>query len=142
MKFMRGFTFFYAVNLYGTPPLTLSTDYTINNTIGNSTSDALYKQILDDLKAAQASLPDNVYVDANGVTVTDRVRPNKQTATAMLARVYLYMRDWKNAEEQASLVIGSANYTLVNNLNQVFLKGSRETIWALQPTSQTYLTHH
>jgi hypothetical protein len=139
MKFMRGFTFFYAVNLYGTPPLTLSTDYTINNTIGNSTSDALYKQILDDLKAAQASLPDNVYVDANGVTVTDRVRPNKQTATAMLARVYLYMRDWKNAEEQASLVIGSANYTLVNNLNQVFLKGSRETIWALQPTSQTYL---
>lgn len=138
MKFLRGFIFFYALNLYGTPPLTLSTDYTVNNVIGNSTADALNKQILDDLKAAQPALPDN-YVDANGATVTDRIRPNKLTATAMLAREYLYLRDWKNAEEQASAVIASANYTLVSNLNQVFLKGSRETIWALQPTSLTYL---
>jgi hypothetical protein len=139
MKFLRGFIFFYALNLYGTPPLTLSTDYTVNNTIGNSTQDALYKQILDDLKAAQGSLADNVYVDANGNTVTDRIRPNKQTATAMLARVYLYMRDWKNTEDQASAVIGSSSYTLVGDLNQAFLKGSRETIWALQPTSLLYL---
>ncbi|MEO3408107.1 RagB/SusD family nutrient uptake outer membrane protein [Mucilaginibacter sp. CAU 1740] len=138
VKFLRGFIFFYAQNLYGTPPLTISTDYTINNVIGNSTTDALNKQILDDLKAAQAALPDN-YVDANGAKVTDRVRPNKLTATAMLAREYLYLRDWKNAEDQAGTVITSSNYNLVNDLNQVFLKGSKETIWALQPTSLTYL---
>ncbi|AYL96480.1 RagB/SusD family nutrient uptake outer membrane protein [Mucilaginibacter celer] len=141
VKFLRGFIFFYALNLYGTPPLTLSTDYTINNTIGNSTPDALYKQIINDLKAAQAALADNIYVDANGATVTDRVRPNKQTASAMLARVYLYMRDWKNAEDEATSVLGSATYTLLpqQNISQVFLKGSRETIWALQPTSLVYL---
>jgi hypothetical protein len=57
----------------------------------------------------------------------------------MLARVYLYLRDWKNAEEQATAVIGNSNYALVTNLNQVFLKGSHETIWALQPTSVTNL---
>ena len=139
VKFLRAYIYFYAVNLYGTPPLTTSDDYTVNNVLPNSTPDAIYKQIVQDLIDAQAALADNVYVDASGNTVTDRVRPNKQVASAMLARVYLYLKDWKNAETQASSVISNANYTLVANLNQVFLKASKETLWALQPVSQLYL---
>jgi len=141
VKFIRGFIYFYAVNLYGTPPLTTTDDYTVNNVIGNSTSAAIYAQIIQDLTDAQNSLADNTYVDAAGSTVTDRVRPNKQTASAMLARVYLYMKDWKNAEAQASLVIANSNYVLLTkaNISQVFLKGSKETIWALQPVSTFYL---
>jgi hypothetical protein len=139
VKFLRAYIYFYAVNLYGTPPLTTSDDYTVNNVLANSTSDAIYKQIVQDLTDAQAALADNVYVDAGGNTVTDRIRPNKQVASAMLARVYLYLKDWKNAETQASSVISNANYTLVGNLNQVFLKASKETLWALQPVSQLYL---
>jgi hypothetical protein len=137
VKFIRGFIYFYAVNLYGTPPLTTTDDYTVNNIIGNSTASAIYAQIIQDLTDAQSSLPDNVYVDASGTTVPDRVRPNKQTASAMLARVYLYMQDWKNAEAQASSVIASSNYVLLPaaNINQVFLRGSKETIWALQPVT-------
>lgn len=139
VKFIRGFIYFYAVNLYGTPPLTTTDDYTVNNTIGNSAPSAIYAQIIQDLTDAQNSLADNIYVDASGSTVTDRVRPNKQTASAMLARVYLYTKDWANAEAQASSVIASSNYTLVTNLSQVFLKASKETIWALQPVSTLYL---
>jgi hypothetical protein len=138
VKFIRGFIYFYAVNLYGTPPLTTTDDYTVNNTIGNSTPSAIYAQIIQDLTDAQNSLANNNYVDASGSTVTDRVRPNKQTASAMLARVYLYMKDWKNAEAQASSVIASSAYSMVTDLNQVFLKGSKETIWALQPVSTLY----
>lgn len=139
VKFLRAYIYFYAVNLYGTPPLTTSDDYTVNNVLPNSTPDAIYKQIVQDLTDAQGALADNVYVDASGNTVTDRIRPNKQVASAMLARVYLYLKDWKNAETQASSVIGNANYTLVGNLNQVFLRASKETLWALQPVSQLYL---
>lgn len=139
LKFFRGFIYFYAVNLYGTPPLTTTDDYQNNNTLSNSTTDAVYAQILQDLNDAKAGLPDNVYVDASGVTVTDRVRPNKQVAAAMLARVYLYLQNWKSAENEASELIGNAKYTLVKDLNQVFLKGSAETIFALQPVSKTYL---
>jgi len=139
VKFIRAFIYFYAVNLYDTPPLTTTDDYTVNNTIGNSTPSAIYAQIIQDLTDAQNSLADNTYVDASGSTVADRVRPNKQTASAMLARVYLYMKDWKNAEAQASSVIASSNYALVTNLGQVFLKASNETIWALQPISTLYL---
>lgn len=139
VKFLRAYIYFYAVNLYGTPPLTTTNDYTVNNVLPNSTPDAIYKQIIQDLTDAQAALADNVYVDASGNTVTDRIRPNKQVASAMLARVYLYLKDWKNAETQASSVISNANYTLVGNLNQVFLRASKETLWALQPVSQLYL---
>jgi hypothetical protein len=139
LKFLRAYVYFYAVNLYGTPPLTTSDDYTVNNVLANSPPDAIYKQIVQDLTDAQAALADNVYVDASGNTVTDRIRPNKQVASAMLARVYLYLKDWKNAETQASSVISNTNYTLVSNLNQVFLKASKETLWALQPVSQLYL---
>jgi hypothetical protein len=139
LKFFRAYIYFYAVNLYGTPPLTLTDDYTVNNVIANSPADLVYAQIIKDLTDAQSSLADNIYVDGTGATVTDRVRPNKQVAGAMLARVYLYLQDWKNAEAQASAVIANSNYNLVTNLNQVFLKGSKETIWALQPVSTTYL---
>jgi len=139
VKFLRAYIYFYAVNLYGTPPLTTTDDYTVNNVLPNSTPDAIYKQIIQDLTDAQVALADNVYVDASSNTVTDRVRPNKQVASAMLARVYLYLKDWKNAETQASSVISNANYTLVGNLNQVFLRASKETLWALQPVSQLYL---
>lgn len=139
LKFIRAYIYFYAVNLYGIPPLTLTDDYTVNNVLTNSPADLVYAQIIKDLTDAQSSLTDNIYVDASGNIVTDRVRPNKQVATAMLARVYLYLQDWKNAEAQASAVIGNSNYTLVSNLSQVFLKGSKETLWALQPVSTTYL---
>jgi hypothetical protein len=138
-QFLRAFIYFYAVNLYGTPPLTTTDDYTVNGTIGNSTQAAIYQQIVQDLTNAQAALADNIYVDGAGNSVADRVRPNKQVATAMLARVYLYQQDWKNAEAQASLLIGNTNYGLVTNLSQVFLKASKETIWALQPVSQQNL---
>ncbi|WCT10700.1 RagB/SusD family nutrient uptake outer membrane protein [Mucilaginibacter jinjuensis] len=139
LKFIRAYIYFYAVNLYGTPPLTLTDDYTVNNVLANTPADQVYAQIIKDLTDAQSSLADNIYVDGTGATVTDRVRPNKQVATAMLARVYLYLQDWKNAEAQASAVIANSNYTLVTNLNQVFLKGSKETLWALQPVSTVNL---
>jgi hypothetical protein len=139
VKFIRGFIYFYAVNLYGTPPLITTDDYTVNNIIGNGVPSAIYAQIIQDLTDAQNSLADNAYVNASGSTVTDRVRPNKQTASAMLARVYLYMGDWKNAEAQASSVITSSGYSIVTNLNQVFLKASNETILALNPVSTLFL---
>lgn len=139
LKFFRGFIYFYAVNLYGTPPLTTTDDYQSNNTLSNSTTANVYTQILQDLNDAKAGLSDNSYVDASGAVVTDRVRPNKQVAAAMLARVNLYLQNWKSAENEASELIGNSNYTLVKDLNQVFLKGSTETIFALQPVSKSYL---
>ena len=131
-KFTRAFIFFNAVNLYGDVPLVLSTDPAVNNVISRSPAATVLKQVIQDLTDAQSVLPDNKYETLAATAATDRLLPNKQAASALLARVYLYMQDWKDAETQASNVIGSSVYMLEPNLNDVFLKTSRETIWQLQ----------
>ena len=131
-KFARAYIFFNAVNLFGDVPLALSTDPSVNNVISRSPQATVLKQVIQDLSDAQQLLPDNSYSTLAGASATDRLLPNKQAASALLARVYLYMQDWKDAEAQASNVIGSSIYVLEPKLSNVFLKTSRETIWQLQ----------
>lgn len=125
-KFIRAFCYFHLVNLLGDVPLILSTDYLTNSRVARSGKASVYSQITNDLKDAENLLA-NLYPTAN------RARPNKYAAAALLARVYLYQKDWPNAEAQAGLVIGSGMYSLNNDLNSVFLTGSSETIWQLKP---------
>jgi len=135
LKFSRAFIMFYLTNLYGDTPLVISSDFTTNNTIARSPQALTYAQIVKDLKEAQILLTDNGYVDGKGLVSADRIRPNKQTATALLARVYLYTKDWKSAEMESSAVISSSSYGLETDLNKVFLRTSKETIWQIQPTT-------
>lgn len=140
-KFMRAFFFFYLVNLYGEVPLVLSAKYETISLLSRSSIAAVYKQVVLDLKEAKELLSDS-YLDANLTKVTDeRVRPTKSAASAMLARVYLFMEDWVNAETMANTLISNSNYQLLSP-NSVFLKNSREAIWQLQPTFSGYNTQH
>lgn len=86
----------------------------------------VYEQIVADLLDAQ-NLISAKYPDPSG----QKIRPNRMAATALLARVYLYQKDWKNAEAQATAVIGSGQYNLTD-LKNVFLKNSAEAIWQLE----------
>jgi len=136
--FMRAFYYFYLVNLYGDVPLVLSTDYTINALIKRSAKALVYSQIVTDLKEAQNLLGDN-YLKGDGITAypigsEERVRPTKWAATALLARVYLFMQDWSNAETQASIVLANVGQFHLESLDKVFLKNNFEAIWQLQPT--------
>jgi starch-binding outer membrane protein, SusD/RagB family len=140
-KFIRAFWYFYLTNLYGDVPLVTSIDYTINATLSKSPKLKVYDQIISDLKDAQALLNSN-YVDGSDTAITtERVRPTKWAADALLARVYLFAPnpDYFNAEVQATAVINNTNfYSLPSDLNQVFLANSSEAIWQLMtplPTS-------
>jgi hypothetical protein len=131
-KFMRAFLFFYATNLYGAVPLPTTTNYLTNNVLARTPQNGIYQQIIEDLKDAEGLLSDG-YLTAGGSSTTERVRPNKGAAEALLARVYLYIGDWANAKTQAALVISnSAQYTLTA-LNGVFLANSSEAVWQLEP---------
>jgi starch-binding outer membrane protein, SusD/RagB family len=130
--FLRGLLFFYLTNLYGDVPLALSSNYLTNNTLARSPQADVYKQIVADLLQAQILL-DSKYHDANGQVTTDRGRPDHAAATALLARIYLYTGDWKDAEAQAgSLIADGGDYQLVK-LAQTFLINSTEIIWGLEP---------
>jgi hypothetical protein len=130
-KFIRAFCYFYLVNIYGDVPLVLSVDYKMNATISRSSKDEVYQQIVADLKDAQSLLADN-YLTPSGTSTSSRVRPNKAAASALLARVYLYQQKWSNAEAEATTVISNTNYSLLTDLNSVFLATSEETIWQLE----------
>jgi hypothetical protein len=128
-KFLRAYFHFYLVNLWGDVPLITTTDYRINATAYRTSSANVYQQIILDLKGAQSNLADDYSYSNN-----ERVRPNKWAATALLARVYLYTGDWVNAEAQATMIISNTSrYSIVSNLDNVFLKNSNEAIWQLMP---------
>lgn len=138
-KFIRAFLHFYATNLYGDVPLVTSTNYLTNNSIHRDPSAQVYQQIILDLKDAQSDLSSK-YVDANGNATSDRIRPNKAVATALLARVYLYIGDWANAAIQADSVLANSSLYSLDSVNQVFLANSTEAVWQLQPVSPGYNT--
>ncbi|WP_029284844.1 RagB/SusD family nutrient uptake outer membrane protein [Pedobacter sp. R20-19] len=124
-KFLRAYFYFYLVNLFGDVPLPLKDDYSAfdNAVLPRTSSAQVYAQIIKDLTEAQASLP-TAYVG------TFRGRINKYAASALLARVYLYQKDYANAEAQATQVISSGTYSLpVPEL--AFVNTSNEIIWQI-----------
>ena len=80
--FIRAFTYFYLVNLFGEVPYVSTTDIAINNSIGKTSVNLIYENMLADLTRAEALMMADYSFVSNG----QRVRPNQATATALLAR--------------------------------------------------------
>lgn len=134
-EFIRALTYFYLVNLFGDTPLVTGTDYTVNAAIPRTPVAIVYAKLVADLKDAQTLLSEQYA--ASETHPGDRIYPNKAAATALLARVYLYLGNWADAEAQAGAVIADqALYGLEPDLDKVFLSASREAIWQLQPVSK------
>ncbi|GGH66003.1 hypothetical protein HNQ91_001963 [Filimonas zeae] len=126
--FVRGFLHFHLVNLYGHVPLITNTNYLENTNRGQDHPDSVYNQVIRDLQQAKALMGDDYPTAA-------RTRPNKAVASAMLARAYLYTRQWAAAEKEAGEVIANTRYQLLTDLNTVFLLNSKEALWQLQPVN-------
>ncbi len=136
--FVRAFTYFYLVNLWGDVPLVTSTSHAVNNKLQRFPSAQVYDQIVQDLLEAQALLAEQP--DAG------KIRASRAAATTLLARVYLYLGDWENAEVEATRVIDSKLYSLETDLNRVFSISSSEAILQLWHISYpweavTFLIH-
>lgn len=135
VKFLRAFIYFHLVNFYGNVPLVLTTDYKTNVSITRTDRQAVYQQIIKDLKEAQSLLADKYLGNTLLAASADRVRPTSWAATALLARVYLYTNDNANAEIQSTNLIQNSALFSLPAPNGAFLKASQETIFALQPTA-------
>lgn len=126
-RFVRAFSYFYLINLYGEVPLILSTNYEENATASNADHELIYQQIILDLEGA-TDLLDSSYTDG------DRTRPNRYAAQSLLASVHLFLNNWQEARDYSSQVIQSNDqYELLEDLNQVFLANSKEAIWQISP---------
>jgi len=126
-RFVRAFSYFYLVNLYGKVPLILDTDYRVNALKPQATREEVYNLIENDLLFSSEML-------STSYRNSERTTANKFVAKALLARVYLFLGDWQGAENLSSEVIEeTTSYELLENLDEVFLANSREAIWQISP---------
>ena len=127
LRFVRALYYFDLVNLFAAVPLVTTTDYNVSSKIGRTPVDSINAQIMTDLQSAQQALP--VAYPSPG-----HLRPNLYTVKALLAKIYLYQKNWQAAYNAADTIISSGLYSLVPNLDNVFLDGSTEAIWQLPAT--------
>jgi hypothetical protein len=125
-KFIRAFCHFYLVNMFGDVPLILTTDYVSNSSVSRATTTEVYDQIETDLLDAKQLLPADYAAYSN-----QRVRPNASSASALLARVYLYREKWIASEAQASEVIANSGLYALTPLTDIFKATSTEPIFQL-----------
>jgi hypothetical protein len=124
--FIRALVHFNLVNLFGDVPYIKETDYRKNATASRMPTQQVSENIILDLEKAITLLPENY-------SSTSRVRPTKYVAIALLSRTYLYTKAYAQAANEATTVLNqTAIYSLEENLNDVFLLRSKETIWQLQ----------
>jgi starch-binding outer membrane protein, SusD/RagB family len=132
-EFIRAFCYFYLVNFYGDVPIVQTTDYQANSNIPRSDKQKVYEFIIADLKDAESLMSEN-FLDATVKNITtERTRPNKWAAAALLARTYLFIADYADAETESSKIINNSSLFSLPDLSDVFLKNNNEAIWQIQP---------
>lgn len=124
--FIRALVHFYLVNLFNDVPYITTTDYQQNSLATRISKTQVYEQVVSDLLQAVELLPQSYLTP-------ERVRPNKATAKALLARVFLYQENWLLAETMATEVIDNPDYIWEPDLDRIFLKESTATIWQFAP---------
>ncbi|MRG48803.1 RagB/SusD family nutrient uptake outer membrane protein [Chitinophaga sp. SYP-B3965] len=133
-RFLRALNYFYLVNCFDSVPLLLTSDYRVNALAPRSSPEKVWAQIEEDLLFAQEKTGEAYMKE--GV----RIRANKWTATALLARMYLYRKNWAEAEKQASAVINTGAYKL-DSLNGISLLASPEAIWQIAGAGANLYTY-
>jgi len=133
LKVSRAFYYFNMINIWGEVPIITSTDYNVTQVLPRSPVAEVYKLIVSDLIDAQQNL-------RPAYPSIGHARPNIYTAQALLSKVYLYLGEYQNAITAANSVITNGGFSLVQNLNNVFLDGSAEAIWQLPANSTSSQT--
>ncbi|WP_282014989.1 RagB/SusD family nutrient uptake outer membrane protein [Marinifilum flexuosum] len=119
MHYLRAFFYFNLVNIWGRPyaqdpsqnlgvPIILDAEPDADNLPPRATVKEVYGQILSDLTSAATLMSEFKRIDAEY-----NIYASEQAANALLSRVYLYMGDNVKAEEYATKVIDSKNFSLL-----------------------------
>lgn len=103
----------------GVPVLTRTPN--INETIPRNTVAQVYARILEDLPAAMRIL------DETGPTTDTYYYVSGNACRALLARVYLYMERWEDAEEYATQLIDAIPLTPRETYVEMFGGATRDT---------------
>lgn len=123
LYFVRALNHFNLLVYFGPVPIKLNpTTNKEDLNVPRAPLNDVYGQIITDLQFAETKLP------VSGV----KVRASKYAAAALLARVYLFKGDYALAAQQATKVINSAEYELLDDYSSVFSDNSDESIFEIE----------
>ncbi len=111
VRFLRGYLYFNLVRMYGGVPLVLrvpvdAADANADPAFQTRASvDEIYASIIEDLKYASRTLPLKSAAATGHAT--------KGAAQSLLAKVFMYRKDWPNSFVYADSVVNSGQYSLV-----------------------------
>lgn len=106
---MRAMAYFYLVRLWGNVPIIENTlDFVYSPKINTNPVDDVYKFIIRDLEFAEANCTKK---NRTGTSV-DNGHVSSGSASAMLAKVYLYQQNYTQARTYAEKVINSGEFKL------------------------------
>lgn len=137
--FIRATAYFDLVRLWGPVPIVENPlDYTSNPYVNTNTVEDVYKLItMDYLKAIDLLVEKN-----RGANYANNGHVSKGSAKAFLAKVYLYQKDYANAQAMAEQVINSGEFKLLGgdqlpakSFGDLFTYGNNnneESIFAIQ----------
>ncbi len=113
------------MNYFGAIPIKITpTIGTGNLNVEKNPVSEVFTQIIADLTYAEANLT---------ASASTKTRASKYAATALLARVYLYQKNYTLAYQKANDVIKNGGYTLLPNFSTIFASdGSAETIFEVE----------
>lgn len=127
-KFLRAYFYFKLVRWFGDVPLITAPLTPDEYKQARTPKAEVYALIQQDLLDAIASLPNSYPPDDVG-------RITKGAAQGLLAKVYLTLGDFANAEQYAMAVINSGNYALYPNYAELFQpqgENSSESLFEVQ----------
>ncbi len=140
--FMRATAYFYLVRLWGPVPIITNNLENVTNPYMNTNRvEDIYKLIEMDYEKAAGLLPTKM----RGSSYATNAKVSKGSAKAMLAKVYLYNKDYTKARQLAEEVINSGEFKLLGGTSDYSLSGksfadlftysnnnNEESIFALQ----------
>lgn len=128
-KFLRAYHYFFLVRGWGNVPLQHI------SLIDRAPKEQVYDFIEQDLLEAIAVLPEkNEYASA------DLGRATKGAARALLAKVYLYQKDWTNALKYSNEVLNSGQYGLEGDYARLWraeTENGTESIFEVQARGES-----
>lgn len=125
--FIRAFVHANLAAAFGDVPYVKTTDYRINKDIARTSYQEVLEQSVADLELALPFM-------AEEYLVSDRVRPNRYAAYALMARIRLWLGDWPGAADAASAVLNQNTlYAWQPDLGQAYFKDATTTVWQFMP---------
>lgn len=127
-KFLRAYHYFFLVRAFGDVPLQHI------DLVNRVPKEQVYDYIEQDLLQAIDVLPEK-----SGYAANDLGRATKGAAKALLAKVYLYQKEWQNAFDYSNQVISSGEYGLESDYAVLWRESSEngiESIFEVQARGQ------